>query len=140
VRLDLVFNGEKCISFDGGSMRNVRPDEQSLVGILRAGLRRLRDRGEGRIMQGINTYVSTLEALLEGAKGMKLYFGGGGGKCVGFSDDFCVLFQFPCLEGQTEGKLMRMGFQSINLGRCQLSPDQAVVVLNNRADRAHAYG
>jgi len=140
VRLDLVFDGERCISFDGGSMRNVRPDEQSLSGILRAGLRRLNDRGEGRIMQGINTCNSTLEELLEGAKGTRLYYAGAGGRASGGGDDFCAVFQFPSLEGETEGKLRKAGFQSVNLGRCQLYADQAVVVLHNKADRHRAHG
>jgi tRNA pseudouridine-54 N-methylase len=135
VRLDLVFDGERCISFDGGSMRNVRPDEQSLSGILRAGLRRLNDKGEGRIMQGINTFNSALEELLEGAKGIRLYYTGVGGKSSGCGDEFCAFFQFPSLEGETEGKLRKVGFQSINLGGCQLYPDQAVVLLHNKADR-----
>lgn len=140
VRLELVFDGEMCIGFDGGSMRNVRPDEQSLSGILRAGLGRLRDRGEGRIMQGINTYPSSLGELLDRAKGARLYFTGGGGKTPVPGGDFCAFFQLPCLDEGTEQKLAKAGFRSVNIGRCQLSPDQAVVVLNNRADRSPAHG
>ncbi len=135
VRLDLAFEGEGCIGFDGGSMRNVRPDEQSLSGILRAGLRRLRERGGGRIMQGINTYHSPLEDILDGAKGARLYYAEVGGKSPVPGDDFCAFFQLPSLEDGMEGRLTRMGFRSVSLGRCRLSPDQAVVVLNNRADR-----
>jgi tRNA pseudouridine-54 N-methylase len=140
VRLDLAFDGEGRISFDGGSMRNVRPDEQSLSGILRAGLRRLRERGGGRIMQGINTDHIPVEDLLDGAKGARLYFAGTGGKSPVPGDDFCAFFQLPSLEDGTEGMLTRRGFRSVSMGRCQLSPDQAVVVLNNRADRILARG
>jgi tRNA pseudouridine-54 N-methylase len=140
VRVDLVFDGDGCISLEGASMRNVRPDEQSLSGILRAGLRRLREVGGGRIMQGINIYPIPVEELLREARGNRLYFTGAGGKSSGFGKDFFAFFQFPRLEEEMEGKLMKMGFNSVNLGRCKLSPDQAVVVLHNRADRNPAGG
>lgn len=140
VRLDLVFDGEKCIGFDGASMKNVRPDEQSLSGILRAGLRRLRDRGEGRIMQGINTKLNPLEELLEEARGSRLYFGATGGRSSTFESDFTAFFQYPHLDGEVEGELQRKGFEGMGLGRCPMRPDQAVVMLNNATDRrlAHA--
>ncbi len=135
VRLDLVFDGKMCISFDGASMRNVRPDEQSLSGILRAGLRRLRERSGGRIMQGINTHSPTLAELLDGAKGERFYFGERGGRSPGLGGDFCAVFQFPRLEEEIGEAMRKMGFQSVGMGKCRFFPDQAVVVLNNRADR-----
>lgn len=135
VRLDLVFDGEKCIGFNGVSMKNVRPDEQSLSGILRAGLRKLRDSGEGRIMQGINASLSPLGELLGETKGSRLYFGPIGGRASTFGNDFTAFFQHPCLHGEVEGELRRRGYDGVNLGRCSMSPDQAVVMLNNAADR-----
>lgn len=140
VRLDILFDGACGIGFDGGSMRNVRPDEQSLSGILKAGLRRVRERGGGRIMQGIRTYGSGLGGLLDGAKGERIYFGGAGGRPAALGGDFCAVFQYPSLDGENESLLMKAGFQRAGLGRCPLFPDQAVVILNNRADRLQAPG
>ncbi len=136
VRLDLCFDEEKCISFDGNSMRNVRPDEQSLSGILKAGLRRLDQSGEGRVMQGINAYISTIEELLTASKGTKLYYSGKGGTTTNLSGGFTAFFQFPALEEAVAGELQKIGYKAIGLGKCLLSPDQAVVVLNNHADRS----
>lgn len=137
VRLDLVFDGEGVISFDGASMRNVRPDEQSLSGILRAGLRRLREGKGGRIMQGISIHRTPLKELLEGARGERLYFTEVGGRSSRLGGDLAGFFQYPRLEGEVEGDLIRMGFRGMNLGRCRLALDQAVVVLHNMVDRQH---
>lgn len=135
VRLDLVFDGKDCIGFDGASMRNVRPDEQSLSGILRAGLRRLREEGEGRIMQGINTHVTPAGELMDGGKGKRLYYSAGGGRSHILDSDFTMFFQCPCLEGGVEGELRRRGYEAMGFGRCRMTPDQAVVMINNAVDR-----
>jgi tRNA pseudouridine-54 N-methylase len=135
VLLDLVFDGEKCIRFDGTSIRNVRPDEQSLSGILKAGLRRLGQRGEGRVMQGINTHIFPVWELLNNAKERRLFYSGGRGRSSNFGSDFIAFFQFPSLEEDAASELRRVGFEEVNLGRCPMSPDQAVVVLNNKVDR-----
>jgi tRNA pseudouridine-54 N-methylase len=135
VRLDLVFDGEKQISFDGAGMRNVRPDEQSLSGILRAGLRRLGEGKGQRIMQGINAKISPLGELLGEAKGAKLYFSGRGGKAPVPGGRFSAFFQYPNLEENVEDDLRRRGYEPVNIGRCPMYVDQAVVVLNRAADR-----
>ena len=155
VRAILLFDGGNCVSFEGCSMRNVRPDEQSLLGIIRAGQKRLQDpmkvgkrgvdRGQAgavghierrRIMQGINAFNLPLQDYVENAKGTKVFYGGGGGRTVDLHQDFTAFFQYPALDRELQQTLCRNGFVPVRLGGCQLAPDQASVVLNNLADRA----
>lgn len=143
VRAMLFFDGGSCISFEGGSMRNVRPDEQSLLGIIRAGLKRLQDpRREGaggrRVMQGINAFSTSLEDYVKDAKGMKVFYSGAGGRTVELRQDFTAFFQYPELDGDVRKMLSKNGFVPVRLGSCQVAQDQAVVLLNNLADRAEA--
>ncbi|MGQ9759375.1 MAG: hypothetical protein ACUVQ5_02225 [Candidatus Methanomethylicaceae archaeon] len=129
----VVFDGTKCITFDGKSMRNVRPDEQSLSGILRAGIKKIEGRGGGRVMPGIFAKQIQIQELLREAKGARLYYAGGYGRVEEVPEDFFVIFGYPGLE--IEEELLRRGFLSVKLGRVPLLPDQAVVLLNNRLDR-----
>ena len=137
VGVTLIFDGRSCVSFEGGSMRNVRPDEQSLSGIIRAGLRRLTVAGKGRIMQGINVFNEPMEEQLEDLIGTRIFYAGAGGKTANLQpqQDFSAVFQHPTLGSQTRETLLKAGFIQVRLGRCQLSVDQAVVALNNMADR-----
>ncbi len=128
-RTHIIFNGQVCITFEGKSMKNVRPDEQSLAGILRAGI----EKGVGRVMAGIFVKKIQLEEFLEGAKGARLYYSGACGKIEDIPNDFFAVFGYPAIG--VEESLIRKGFTSVNLGRRDLLPDQAVVVLNNRVDR-----
>lgn len=135
VRVIVLFDGEKCVSFEGNSMRNVRPDEQSLSGILRAGLKRLGGAGSGRVMQGINAYSRPFEEYLKEARRTRFFYGGAGGKATNFSSDFVAVFQYPIMSRQMEDELRRHGFSPVRLSERALSADQAVVVLNNMVDR-----
>lgn len=135
VRVIVFFDGEKCVSFEGNSMRNVRPDEQSLSGILRAGLKRLGGAGSGRVMQGINAYSKPFEEYMKEARHTKLFYGGAGGKVTNFNSDFVAVFQYPTMSRQREDELRRHGFSPMRLSERTLSPDQAVIILNNRVDR-----
>ena len=121
-------------------MRNVRPDEQSLSGLLRAGLKKIRDEGRGRVMQGIRAYKKPFAEYIADAKGTKLYYRGAGGKATNVGSDFAAVFQHPKLDPEAEVQLVREGFASIRLSEGTLAPDQAVVVLNNMADRKGAEG
>lgn len=132
-RAHVVFDREKCITFEGKSMRNVRPDEQSLSGILRAGIERIEGSGGGRVMPGIFARQIQIEEFLREGKGVKLYYAGGYGRIEIIPKDFFVVFGYPELE--IEGELLKEGFVSVNLGRIPLLPDQAVVLLNNKLDR-----
>ena len=135
VRVVVFFDGEKCVSFEGNSMKNVRPDEQSLSGILRAGLRRILGVRGGRVMQGINAYSKPFGEYLKEAKRTKLFYAGAGGKVTNFPSDFIAVFQYPCMSRQMEDELCKQGFSPMRLSGRTLSPDQAVVVLNNVVDR-----
>ncbi|MEM4214492.1 MAG: hypothetical protein QXZ28_04820 [Candidatus Methanomethylicaceae archaeon] len=128
-RLHIIFDESICITFDGKSMRNVRPDEQSLSGILRAGF----ERGAGRVMAGIFAKRIDLGEFLKSPRGAKLYYSGAYGRVEDFPKDFFVVFSYPNL--RTEERLCKAGFLSVNLGKRDLFPDQAVVVLNNKVDR-----
>lgn len=142
VTVTLVFDEMSCISFEGLSMRNVRPDEQSLSGIVRAGLRRLAVAGRGRIMQGINVFKEPLEDHLESLPGARFFYSGAGGKTANFQaeQDFSAVFQHPALDSKNAEALVKKGFSQVRLGRCPLSVDQAAVVLNNMADRGSFAG
>jgi tRNA pseudouridine-54 N-methylase len=135
VRVMVFFDGSRCISFDGGSMRNVRPDEQSLSGILKAGLKKIDGRGSCRVMQGINAYTEKFEEYLDGVRSMKIFYRGAGGRDVSLEDDFTAVFQHPEMSEEVERLLISRGFTPVRLGRGPLPPDQAVVMLSNRADR-----
>jgi len=127
--------GDVLISFEGGCMRNVRPDEQSLSGVLRAGLRRAGIR-PARIMSGISARHAGLEELIEGRGGRgKLYYKGGGGRAVSPGTDFVAVFEYPVLGAGTEAALSKRGFSPVRLCGKELLPDQAAVMLNNIADR-----
>jgi tRNA pseudouridine-54 N-methylase len=134
-KVTVFFDGQDCVSFEGGSMRNVRPDEQSLSGLLRAGLKKIRNQGKGRVMQGIYAYRKPFAEYAAEAKRPKLYYSGGGGRAGGAGADFAAVFQHPRMGGDVEEMLVRNGFISLRLAEGELAPDQAVVVLNNRADR-----
>jgi tRNA pseudouridine-54 N-methylase len=134
----LIVDNSACVQFEGNSMRNVRPDEQSLSGILRAGLRRLNGRGRKRIMQGITTFSGSLEEIIERSKGEKIFYGGVGGRTVRLSQGFTAVFQYPDLGRQTDDLLQKNGFLQVRLGSKDLTPDQAVTILNNMADRSLA--
>lgn len=131
-RAHIIFDREKCITFDGKSMRNVRPDEQSLSGILRAGIERAGSRTGTKVMKGISARKIELEHFLSEGKGAKLYYAGPYGRVEEVPKDFFVVFGYPKLE--LEEALSRAGFMPLNLGKATLLPDQAVVVLNNRLD------
>ncbi|MDD1764777.1 MAG: hypothetical protein LUQ46_02075 [Candidatus Methanomethyliaceae archaeon] len=135
VRVIVFFDGEKCVSFEGNSMKNVRPDEQSLSGILRAGLRKIVGASGGRVMQGINVYSKPLEEHLKEVKRTKLFYAGAGGKVTDFPPDFIAIFQYPSMSRQMEDDLRKHGFSPMHLSERTLSPDQAVVILNNIVDR-----
>jgi len=136
VRASIIFDGDHCVSFDGGSMRNVRPDEQSLSGIIRAGLRRAEPGPKSRVMQGIHAYVSPFLEEAKGAKGVRFYYRSRGGRVPDLSTDFTAFFQVPSLARDVEEALAKEGFLGSNLGFEATAPDQAVVLLNNRVDRA----
>ena len=131
-RAHIIFDGDRCITFEGKSMRNVRPDEQSLSGILREGIERARSGTGTRVMRGISARRIELEHFLSEGKGAKFYYGGPYGRAEEVPKDFFVVFGYPKLE--IEEVLMRAGFTPLNLGKAMLLPDQAVVVLNNRLD------
>jgi len=133
-KVSVIFDGERCVTFEGWRMRNVRPDEQSLSGILRAGLNKA-DRG-GRVMQGITASRKTLREVIEGwgSKGGKYYYAGAHGKVSGVGSDFLAVFEYPEMRKSTEETLLAHGFERLKLGRRDLFPDQAVVLLNNIAD------
>ncbi len=134
-KVSVYFGGAGAVSFEGASMRNVRPDEQSLSGILRAGLRKVRDTGGGRVMQGIYASDARLEDSIARAKGTRVYYRGQGGRAVSLRGDFCAVFEHPALAAGTEGALTRAGFVAVNLGAVPMPVDQAAVVANIRADR-----
>jgi len=129
VRAHIIFDEEICVTFEGKSMRNVRPDEQSLAGILRAGF----ERGEGRVMRGISAKRIDIDEFLCSARGAKLYYSGAYGRVEELSQEFFAVFGYPNLG--IEDRLSKLGFLPVNLGRVDLLPDQAVVVLNNKVDR-----
>ncbi len=134
-RVSVYFCDAGAVSFEGASMRNVRPDEQSLSGILKAGLRKVWDRGGGRVMQGIYASDEPLADAVRRAKGSKVYYKGQGGKAVCLQGDFFAVFEHPAMSACTEGGLSKAGFVAINLGGAHMPVDQAAVVVNNRADR-----
>ncbi len=134
-RVSVYFGGDGAVTFDGASMRNVRPDEQSLSGILRAGIRRVREAGGGRLMQGIFASESRLEGEVMRAKGTRVYYRGHGGRAVSLGGGFCAVFEHPALSPSTEAALERAGFVAVNLGAAPMTVDQAAVVANVRADR-----
>lgn len=133
-KVAVIFDGERCVAFEGWRMRNVRPDEQSLSGILRAGLNKA-DRG-GRVMQGITASRRTLREVIEGwgSKGGRYYYSGAHGKASAVASDFLAIFEYPEMQKSTEEALCAHGFEKLKLGRRDLFPDQAVVLLNNIAD------
>jgi tRNA pseudouridine-54 N-methylase len=139
VRVTIFFDGSRCVSFEGGSMRNVRPDEQSLSGILKAGLKKIDGRGSGRVMQGINAYTKKLDDYLDDIRSMKVFYRGAGGKDVSLEEDFTAVFQHPEISREVESLLISRGFIPVRLSRGTIPPDQAVVMLNNRADRGRRY-
>jgi len=139
VRVTVFFDGSRCVSFEGRSMKNVRPDEQSLSGILKAGLKKIDERGSGRVMQGINAYTKKFEEYLDGVRSMKIFYGGAGGRDVSLEDDFTAVFQHPEMSREVESLLISRGFTPVRLSRSPLPPDQAVVMLSNRADRGRSY-
>lgn len=139
VKVIVFFDGSRCISFEGGSMRNVRPDEQSLSGILKAGLKKIDGRGSGRIMQGINAYTKKFDDYLDSARSMKIFYRGTGGRDMSLEDDFTAVFQYPEMSGEVESLLISRRFTPVRLSRNPLPPDQAVVMLSNRADRGRHY-
>jgi len=133
----LIVDNSSCIQFEGNSMRNVRPDEQSLSGILRAGMRRLNGPGRRRIMQGITAFGGSLEEVMRRSKGVKVFYSAAGGRGACLQQDFTAVFQYPGLTRSMEELLLRNGYTPVHLGVKGLIPDQAVTILNNLADRSN---
>lgn len=139
-KASVIFDGERCVAFEGWRMRNVRPDEQSLSGILRAGIKKA-EYG-GRVMQGITASRKTLMEAIEGwgRKGGRYYYAGMHGKVSAVGSDFLALFEYPEMQKSTEEVLCSHGFERLKLGRRDLFPDQAAVVLHNLVDVAIGAG
>ncbi len=135
VRVTVYFGEAGAVSLDGASMRNVRPDEQSLSGILKAGLRKVRDQGRGRVMQGIHAGDADFFDAIKAQKGSRVFYKSAGGRAVSLDGDFYAAFEHPALQPRTEEALSKAGFCAINLGGALMPVDQAAVVINNRVDR-----
>lgn len=139
VRVTVYFGDAGAVSLDGASMRNVRPDEQSLSGILRAGLRKVRDQGRGRVMQGIHASGADFFNAMSSQRGTRVFYRSAGGRAVSLDGDFCAAFEHPALSPRTEEALTKSGFCAINLGGAAMPVDQAAVVINNKADRLPSF-
>lgn len=135
VNASIFFEEGIIITFDGASMRNVRPDEQSLSGILKAGLRRAEDRGKCRVLQGVTARKADLIEVLERQPGKK-YFYEGPGKTHGINGDLFVVFLSPGARGEIFQRLRGAGFDPLRIGVREIEADQAVVLVNNLIDRA----
>lgn len=128
-KVNIIVDEEICITFNGKTMKNVRPDESSLSGIIRAGLRKM----NGRVLPGVTVSRINLEDFLNEAKSIKLYYSERIGRVQEVPSEFFIIFQYPKLE--IEELLLKMNFSPIKLSKRSLFPDQAVVILNNRLDR-----
>lgn len=128
-KVNIIIDREICITFNGKTMRNVRPDESSLSGIIKAGLRKI---GK-KVLPGVMVSRINLEDFLNRVKATKLYYSERAGKIQDTPNEFFIIFQYPKLE--IEELLLKMNFSSIKLSKKSLFPDQAVVILNNKLDR-----
>ncbi|MEM0232378.1 MAG: hypothetical protein QXG78_04680, partial [Candidatus Methanomethyliaceae archaeon] len=128
-KVNIIIDKEICITFNGKVMRNVRPDESSLSGIIKAGLRKI---GK-KVLPGVIVKRINLEDFFNKVKVNKLYYSEKIGKIQDISNEFFIVFQYPKLE--IEELLLRMNFLPIKLSKKSLFPDQAVVILNNKLDR-----
>lgn len=128
-KVNIIVDEEICITFNGKTMRNVRPDESSLSGIIKAGLRKI-----GRkVLPGVMVNRIDLKDFFNKAKTVKLYYSEKIGKVQDVPNEFFIVFQYPKLE--IEESLLKMSFLPIKLSKKSLFPDQAVVILNNKLDR-----
>ncbi len=137
----VLFDDEMLISFEGWGMRNVRPDEQSLSGILRAGLRKGEgeEGGRARILQGVTVKRSRLSDLALKLPGKKYYFEGPG--CThGIGPEISVVFTCGGASGGLAELLGRSGFEPLRIGAREVPVDQAAVILNNALDRSPKRG
>ncbi|MDI9644594.1 MAG: hypothetical protein QFX35_05185 [Candidatus Verstraetearchaeota archaeon] len=133
VRASILFDDARLVSFEGWSMRNVRPDEQSLSGILIAGLRRVEDKGFSRVLPGVTARESSIIEITE--KHDKKYYYKGPGCTYGLSGDFLVVLAISQRDGMCEDGLRKDGFDAIRVGSRPVTPDQAAVLINNLVDR-----
>jgi tRNA pseudouridine-54 N-methylase len=132
----VLFDDEVLVSFEGWGMRNVRPDEQSLSGILRAGLRRGEEGGRTRILQGVIAKRARIEELAPRLQGKK-YFFEGPGSTHGIGSEISVVFGCRGVEAEVADGLRRSGFEPLRLGVRKMTADQAAVIVNNVVDRSH---
>ncbi|MEJ5292981.1 MAG: hypothetical protein WHS82_05205 [Candidatus Methanosuratincola sp.] len=130
----ILFDGEVLVSFEGWGMRNVRPDEQSLSGILRAGLRKGEERGKARVLQGVTAKRAGIEELAPKLPGKK-YFFEGRGSTHGIRGEIAVVFGCRGIEGEFAERLRGLSFEPLRLGAREVPVDQAAVIVNNAIDR-----
>ncbi len=131
----VLFDDEVLVSFEGWAMRTVRPDEQSLSGILRAGLRRVEEGGKHRVLQGVSAKRADIADLAPRLPGRKFFFDGPG-STHGIGSDISVVFWCKGIEHDVLEWLKRSGFEPLRLGARRLTADQAAVILNNAIDRS----
>ncbi|MDI9609431.1 MAG: hypothetical protein QFX34_04025 [Candidatus Verstraetearchaeota archaeon] len=131
----VLFDDEVLVSFEGWGMRNVRPDEQSLSGILRAGLRRGEEKGKARILLGVTAKRVRISELAPRLPGKK-YFFDGPGSTHGIGTEISVVFGCTRIEGEFAEGLRRLGFEPLRLGARGMAVDQAAVIVNNAIDRS----
>ncbi|MBC7127280.1 MAG: hypothetical protein ABC595_04665 [Candidatus Methanosuratincola petrocarbonis] len=133
----VLFDDEVMVSFEGWAMRNVRPDEQSLSGILRAGLRRGEEGGKSRILKGVTAKRTRLAELAPKLPGKRFFFDGPG-STHGVEADISAVFWCKGIEFEVSEVLRRAGFEPLRLGARKVTSDQAAVIVNNAVDRSQS--
>ena len=131
----VLFDDEVLVSFEGWAMRNVRLDEQSLSGILRAGLRRAEEGKKPRVLQGVSAKRADIADLAPRLPGRRFFFDGPG-STHGIGADISVVFCCKGIDHGVSDWLKSSGFDPLRLGARRLTADQAAVIVNNAIDRS----
>ncbi|MCC6012951.1 MAG: hypothetical protein LM593_01105 [Candidatus Verstraetearchaeota archaeon] len=128
----IIFDNNICIAFEGKSMRNVRPDEKSILGILKSGLLRINSKKLSRILPGVIVKRIIIEDFLNEIPSPKFFYSFTHGKIEKLGEDFSIIFSYPKIENED---ILLKNCIPFKIGKTELFPDQAVVIINNKIDR-----
>jgi tRNA pseudouridine-54 N-methylase len=128
----IIFDNKVCIIFEGKSMKNVRPDEKSILGILKSGLLRIDSKKESRILPGVIARKIIVEDFLNNLPSPKFFYSSTYGKTEKLGENFSIIFGYPKIENLC---ILLKNFVPFKIGKTDLYPDQLVVIINNKIDK-----
>lgn len=132
-----VFVGDVRINFDAEEMRNIRPDEQSLLGVVSKAIRVANTTG-AKVFKGVRAKKEDLATFLADIKcAEKIFYDAEFGRSVEPGDVTgveCAFFAIKDLD-KFKRELVESNFKPVRFGKHKLHADQAIVLFNNFRDR-----